>query len=433
MTRPFRTMIVLLILASAGGNAGAIAQSHRPTATWSVVDHREIEVDGKPMALSPDGRWLAGPGPEEDFCVWDVETLDPTCDGRRIPLIIPRSIVWAPDSTAVAFSTDALTLFIDSDVLVFEIETGTLVNLTDDDPGDEDFAPLKLDREETEPVPVDLFPAWSPDSDELVFARTEWGAGSMSTALMTIDRAGGEPAKLRDLRPRMPFLVYTPMRWLDDGSILFSILNVDAEDRSNGIWHLTADGDPELLVPGAAEDDIPIPLIADVSPAEDIISVVSFGRNAEPLGYYPRFFLVDLASGEATSVEDLTGTVASPQDPGAGNSPYLSGPARFSPDGKAMITWSRRGDDADLLIVDADGNVEALGIGAMLGEETATSRRVIEMGIDWAANETVFVGLAGGTSEGDGVDGLLVMLEAGDRTVDTTPVVPCGCTPPPRD
>lgn len=422
--RAHGAMIVAFVLIVAGSGVGAVtgakAQPHRPPAPWSVVDQRLITVDGDPMALSPNGRWLAGPGPDDDFCVWDVETLDPACDGQ-LPSIIPRSIAWAPDSMAVAFSVDTPTILRDSDVLVFEVETGTLVNLTDDDPGDEDFATLELDREAADPVPVDLFPTWSPDSDDLVFARTIWGAGTMGTTLMTIPRTGGEPVELRDLRPRMPFLIFSPMAWLDDGAILFSHLSVDAEDSANGIWRLPASGDPELIIPGSDADEIVLPSIADVSADEDLISVVSFlGLNAYGADIETVYFLVDVGSGETTPVAELAGTAASPEEPARTNGPgRLTAPARFSPDGDTMITWSWRGDGTHLLaVVDTDGRVYDLDIGDALAGKEVPSRRSVEMGIDWATNDTVFMELDGPDSQ-DG--GLLLTLEPREDTADATP------------
>src|ERR671910_2328595 len=48
-------------------------------AAWRVVNERRLAIDGEPVTLSPDGRWVAGSGPEQEFCVWEVATLDAVC------------------------------------------------------------------------------------------------------------------------------------------------------------------------------------------------------------------------------------------------------------------------------------------------------------------------------------------------------------------
>lgn len=420
-------LLMLVLIVASGGSVSA--QSHRPApaASWTVSDVRAIAVDGEPMALSPDGRWLAGPGLDGDFCVWDAVTLDPTCDGRDLPPVIPRSIAWAPDSSAVAFSVDTPTLLIDSDVLVFEVATGTLVNLT----GDEAFARVDLDRENADPIPVDLFPAWSPGSDELVFARTMWGPGAMGTTLMTIARAGGEPETLHAIWPRMPFLVFTPMRWLEDGSILYSHLGPpDVEERANGIWRLPAEGRVEQVISGSVTNEIALPEIVAVSPDGTTISVVSLTAMGMSQFEVPRrYFLVDLATGDTTSVETLAGRDGTPEEMARADSGgFLAAPARFAPDGATMVSIATIGTDADLLLIDAERTVHEVAVPGGLAGEGFVTVRVSELGIDWAANDTLFIGLVGGGEGGEGQGGgLLLTLERGDAA---TPLPPCGCTPP---
>ncbi len=79
--RLFRRGFPLAIIIMLVGQA-AFAQSGVES-DWVVSDQRVLEVDGTPVALCPNGAWIAGPASDgERFCVWDVETLEPTCDGR---------------------------------------------------------------------------------------------------------------------------------------------------------------------------------------------------------------------------------------------------------------------------------------------------------------------------------------------------------------
>jgi hypothetical protein len=221
--------LVVLIGMSVGP---AVAQSESG-AGWQVVDERVVDIEGAPIALSPDGQWIAGTGPNDDVCVWDVATLEPTCDGERLGGVIPRSVTWAPDSTAVAFSLDAPRMLRDSDVYVFEMETGTVENLTNDDPDGTGADDIGFgDDAATGPVPIDLYPSWSPDSQEIVFARTMWSLDDdPGTTLMTMPRAGGEPEELLVLAPPSPMIVNGPMIWQDDDSILFGIWKADLDER----------------------------------------------------------------------------------------------------------------------------------------------------------------------------------------------------------
>ena len=195
----------------------------------------------------------------------------PTCDGERLA-IVPHTITWAPDSSAVAFSEDTPRLFVDSDIYVFEVETGELVNLTDD--GD---AELDIIGGNPQPVDVDLAPAWSPDSQHLVFARTVFGGEieDPGTVLMTIPRAGGVPEEILTLAPPYPIEVFTTMAWQDDDTILFSIWKADESDGQNGVWRTSTDGGIEPVIPGTETDDILFPTIVDTSPDGTCLSIVA--------------------------------------------------------------------------------------------------------------------------------------------------------------
>jgi len=126
-------------------------------AGWRVADERRLAIDGEPVTLSPDGRWVAGRGPEQEFCVWEIETLDAVCDGQDLA-IRPESIAWAPDSSAVAFALEAAKFLIDSDIYVFEVADRELNNLTDD--GIEEVDLLGDD--------VDAVEFYQPDEENIV-------------------------------------------------------------------------------------------------------------------------------------------------------------------------------------------------------------------------------------------------------------------------
>ncbi|MDQ4100382.1 MAG: hypothetical protein M3121_07770, partial [Chloroflexota bacterium] len=206
------TIVMLLVTTAIGVGVGlpAAAQDATPAASpagspvaspvgldgeagWRVAEERPLEVNGEPATLSPDGEWLAGLGSAREFCVWAIETLEAPCAREELS-IREETIVWAPDSSAVAFALNAATQLIDSDIYVFEVGAGELHNLTDD--GLEDID-LLGGEEGDEPYLIDDVPAWSPDSQSLVFARTRWvQEGQPTTTMVRIAREGGETDRL---------------------------------------------------------------------------------------------------------------------------------------------------------------------------------------------------------------------------------------------
>src|SRR5690606_13981681 len=131
---------------------------------------------GSPITMSPDGAWIAGIGPEFALCIWDVATMEPTCDqAERIP-IAAESLVWSPDSTAVAFTEDAFRSAYESDIHVYEVGVSESVNITDD--GIEGGL---FDLPDEGPLPGDVMPVWTSDSQSLVFARSDFALEERTT------------------------------------------------------------------------------------------------------------------------------------------------------------------------------------------------------------------------------------------------------------
>lgn len=355
-------------------------------------DLRTIESTGRPMVISPDGKWLAGPGPDEDFCIWDVASMNPSCGSDRKRMSVQlETITWAPDSSAVAFSLDAARLLIDSDIYVMDVD-GTLHDLTDDGPDD------KLTLSSDAPnIPVDMYPAWSPDSSELVFARTQWGGGAKSTALFSIDRSGGEPTQRFVVSGQEPFIIYSPMHWLDDGTVIFSVLHSDPGNKQNGVWRLTASGGVERILAGDEAAEIPIPFVNDVSPDGSFATVYSmigaaqFSDDGSPV-----YFIVNLETGDTHPLEAA--------NPELGVRIIAGG--TFLPDGKSVLSVQTNGNAFSFVLFDLDGAV----IGsAELPEEAgppATFR-----GVSMASDGTTFIPTTGKTAAG-GRGGSIIPVSA---------------------
>jgi len=259
---------------------------------WRIVDIQVLDYGATPVALSPDGQWIAGIDEEDRFCVWDVATLAPACIAEQ-QSIHPESIAWAPDSSAVAYALDAFRLLKDSDIFVFELDTGKSVNLTDDGV-EEDLDPMS-----SEIVPVDVLPAWSADSQWLTFARSNFAAPEQGPDLMTIDRKGGEPERRFTVSDELGLAIGTPMFSLRDGSLLYAVTSGNLDHPDNGMWHLDASGEARQILPGLPTDAFPHPAIFDVVETESGIRIS--GASIRPNSLFdPTSFVLDLGSGELT-------------------------------------------------------------------------------------------------------------------------------------
>lgn len=363
------------------------------TDVLSVDEARAVAVEGQPIAISPDGKWLAGPGPDRGFCLWEVATLAPTCASDRDPLPVqPETITWAPDSSAVAFSLDAARLLVDSDIYVMDTD-GTLRDLTDD--GDDDDISLGSDAPN---VPVDMYPAWSPDSSQLLFSRTTWSGDVKNTAIAVVDRAGGTPEQRFVVSPQEPFIIYSPMHWLADGSVIFSVMHADPDDAQNGVWRLTASGGVERIIAGDTSAAIPMPFVNEVSPDGTLATVLSMSRAGQfPMEGEPISFIVDLDSGETMPVEL----------PQPGSPARFTAPGAFLPDGRGVLSVAVNGNEPSLVLSGLDGGV--LGSAALPEDAIgpATYR-----GLSIADDGTVFLSTLA-TTEANGRGGFIITLGPG--------------------
>jgi Tol biopolymer transport system component len=313
---PILTLLVLLTALP-----GALAS--RAPAEVAAAEVRQLDsAEDEYVALSPDGARIAGIGAEGGLCIWQVEDMTGAC-AERVGRIRAESIAWSPDGTAVAFSLDHVVLLVESDIFVYDVASGELANLTDD--GYEGAIVT------TEPgVSVDGFPAWSPDSRELAFVRSQPSDETFGTVIMRIDRAGGEPAPMYRLPLDLPFGIFTPMHWLPDDTMVYTQASFNRSDPEDGAWQVSGDGDARLLVPGVEGSEIPGPVIIDVVPESGTALVSSWYMQDQP-----GLWLLDMETGAVTPVPDL------PKDAGEGGRPRA---AAFSPDGSALIGQYETGD-----------------------------------------------------------------------------------------
>lgn len=377
--RSFVLALVLIVVGIAPVAARQATPAASPAASpvsgaagWRIAKDRALKLIGKASALSPDGKWIAGPNTEtRQFCVWSAATGQGTCQGKDLS-IRPETITWAPDSSAVAFSLNAIQFFINSDIYVFEIKEQKLHDITDDGIGKVN---LMLPSKLTKPVPVDDVPAWSPDGKQLAFVRTVFSNAGNPTELMRIDRAGGTPVMVSTIDDAKPFAIYEPMKWLPDNRLLFTIDLSDASSPRNGLWQIGVDGkEMKLVLDREDRLRIPSPWLAGISPDGQIASVYS--PHITGLSTVPAFFLVNLTTFAIQPVKTRAGTI-------------VTAPL-FSPDGRTLLYLASEDQAMRLVVQDLATGQEAVLIQNLNeGENGPYVNR--SDGVGWATDDTVLI------------------------------------------
>lgn len=382
-----RNMTVTVIMLGLLIVLSGVLVAHAPSASletsavemsseWQITDTRAIEVEGEPLALSPDGQWLAGLDQDGGrICVWDVQTLTPTCADKLVHLVhisMAPPIVWAPDSSAVVFAEGDVLGGGSTDVMIFDVASGRLTALTH--------------SEESYPRSAFLGPAWTSDSQRVVFAYSEDEAESVNqtsvvSGIRWIDRTSGETGDvpLEDWNPSDYFVTWNLLVSTDD-TITFEVQRVDedekeAPDEVEGVWQVRLDGSGLTQLVAASkfpQNESPVPV--GVSADGRHVSVASGDWN-------PVFFLVDARSREVRYVE-LNGRRLE-----VNGSRNVSGPPVFSPGGRYALVHSGEGSKTSLFVMDLETGLSEPVLDGGTGAQVAWSLDAPT----WANNNTVFI------------------------------------------
>ncbi len=329
--------LVLAILVAPAAAQTPVAETEpaepQPFPMWRITDVDELAIEGQPVALSPDGRWIAGIGPDGgSICAWRISTLRPRCagEGLRIQTLpLTGTIAWSPDSTAVAFVDGISQLYQPTDVKLFEVESGMLTSITVTGFTGKSY--------------IHTGPAWTSDSEWVVFAETDpSGQRDQPASIVYYNRQFmiSVPVPLKDA-----FYITAPVVTMPDDSVLFRV--EPSPEENAGIWRVDPNGE-NLRQVIAGEDDAPIdmPVVLSVSADGEQLSVASATAIArrESSG---AFFIVDVDSGDARALEVPD------------NGEVISQPV-FDIDQLYALVQDGAGPGASLLIMNTDGDFQPL-------------------------------------------------------------------------
>lgn len=203
--------------------------------------------------LSPDGQSIAWLVPAlgrqaAQLCVEPVgalETGQSQCVDIPDYLGLPYRLAWSPDSRWIAFSEDPAAQAVESDIWLFNVETGDWANRTDDGVGG------AIDGLEPGTYTLDYLPMWHPISGELYFWRsTPIGLEQLGLELMRLDPAlDAAPVRVRTLEQKLGtgLIPYGVQRFYLDGPSAISpdgarlaVVTAPSQEMnlspSNGLW-----------------------------------------------------------------------------------------------------------------------------------------------------------------------------------------------------
>ncbi len=251
---------------------------------------------------SPDGKHIAFARALEGIIVV------PALGGaeQKLAPIGPRSrpqLDWSPQGDLIAF-TDRVSADRPYQILLLSLETGAVDTLTT--PSPHHFG--------------DQFPVFSPDGQQLAFARTT----DQASDLFLVSRRGGTPHRLTSEHGRIAGLT-----WSADGK---EVIYSSNRGGTFGLWRMSISGGPPVAV-----------------------SLSGMGNLREPslrgdlLAYTHAY--TDMNLWKYTLGDTAFDTLASPWLP---STRHESDP-HFSPDGKRVAFTSSRSGHTEVWVADANG------------------------------------------------------------------------------
>lgn len=398
MAKMAPSIAILLTLVLATLATAASAQS----SCVEVIDQRPIDLgeDVLPAQLSPDGRWIAG-WDLERLCFYEVVSLDAvSCveyDDPRLNAFTSGVTIdvdwisWSSDGSRVAFTENVRSGRVpESDILVLDVESGVLVNLTDDGVGGALVGGLDASH-----AGIDFSPTWSPDGESVAFARstaTQVGdeVSFVGTSILRVPASGGEPEMIAQVADQ-PLAIFG-MEWAPNGAgIVYAA--VDGSAATLEVVDVATGAIRRVIDSKRIEDELRISQNSDVG---FVLDMTLLNVSAQGMALVGATFVTVNGQGEIEGVVETVlvdlelGTVSilrsrlvhdesSPAIP-----PYL---VTFSPDGTHLLYTVRDPELSGALVSQEIGWSGQL----LLTDIEADGFNPYRWGFTWATNDTVLL------------------------------------------
>jgi hypothetical protein len=225
---------------------------------FEVQDLREV-IGGERFfdrpTLSPDGSTLAWGNDVGGLCLYHIASGERHCVAWPPNLTVTLNGSewiphWSPDSRQIAFTEGEA---IEKDIWIFDVETETFTDLTDD----------RMTAANPKPtVGIDVLPTWSPDGSMIYFLRLvplpTNSFRAFDTTLYRISPHGGQAEWVRTLMGDMlgPSIFIYGMSVAPDGNTIALFRRDDqrSNDARDGLWLL--DVPHKLVVPVVGFDEL---------------------------------------------------------------------------------------------------------------------------------------------------------------------------------
>ncbi len=343
-----------------------------------IIERYELTISpGTAAYLAPNGEHFAHLNRNE-LCIYPTNaSLDAgQCvpipeDLRRIDMDVVR---WSPDSASLAFTSDFFRFLLDSDIWIFDLETNTFTNLTDD--GDYRVA---LDDIASGEGWIDVTPQWV--GDDIYFLRYASNeAGNVVPNVMRIARTGGDPEFVAELSSEYRFGVYSFAPLADGSAVVHNYDTRQTGDARAQLTTLPEGARRDLYIPGA-EDLLQgiAPNGFSAAPEQNLVLVAIPAFYLAVPDYAPELSLFQLLDANSTA------SALTPIDPR-----YFVNNAGWSPDGQLLaytVNTPLNPEVNGLYITDQPGQSGRLVVAGEFNPTTPT----YQQGLTWATNNFLMV------------------------------------------
>jgi len=223
----------LIYLALTGALLTFVASPAHGAGAPRIDSHLLVNVaSANLLQVSPNGALEAIVDASGKLCVYSTTAWTLVrCAEALTRTIDTANVAWSPDSTRIAFTENWAEYAIESDVWLFSVATGKLVDLTDDHA----FGNLLVPRPDGVTALTDGVPAWSPSGDAIYFTRTV--GKQQSTEIYRVPAAGGAAKLIANAVPDQRYAISFGMLVPRSGqNVVYTLGYYDPNDLASGLY-----------------------------------------------------------------------------------------------------------------------------------------------------------------------------------------------------